>query len=188
MLHNIWMQRYGILWEQTNNHVLFYSYAYKITQNHLLCATKSQVPASLLLWFKVAHSLKVTFSHTLKQARKACKYHINVLQNASNGKKRFFKITPPNAKNALQNTINIDREHPWPCCPKTFILLTVYMQHSLSFLHPNFRGAKRLLSTERKVVEARTKPRERGKEPILKPHTSSPKKTENTTNPSSISK
>lgn len=69
---------------------------------------------------------------------------------------------PPHAKNALQNTINIDREHPRLCCPKTFILLTVYMQHTPSFLHPNFRGAKRLLSTERKVVEAGTRP---GKEP-----------------------
>ena len=63
--------------------------------------------------------------------------------------KRFFKITPPHAKNALQNTINIDREHPWSCCPKTFILLTVYMQHSLSFLHPYWGDAKGLLSTER---------------------------------------
>lgn len=92
--------------------MFFYSYAYKITQNRLLCATKSQVPASLLLWFKLAHSLKVTFSHTQKQARKACKYQANVLQNASNGMKRFIKITPSSAKNALQNTINIDREHP----------------------------------------------------------------------------
>lgn len=150
MLHNIWIQRYGILREQTNNHVIFYSYAYKITQNRLFCATKSQVHASLLLWFKVAHSLKVTFSHVQKQAWKACKYNTNVLQNARNGKKRFFKITPsppPHAKNALQNTINIDREHPWPYCPKTFILLTVYMQHSLSFLHPNRDDAKGLLST-----------------------------------------
>lgn len=54
---------------------------------------------------------------------------------------------PPHAKNALQNTINIDREHPWLCCPKTFILLTVYMQHSLSFLHPYWGDAKGLLST-----------------------------------------
>lgn len=149
MLHNIWIQRYGILREQTNNYVLFYSYAYKITQNHLLCATKSQVLASLLLWFKVAHSLKVTFSHTQKQARKACKYYTNVLQNARNHKKRIFKITPPMQKNTLQNTINIDREHPWLCHPKTFILLTVYMQHSPSFLHPNRDDAKGLLSTGR---------------------------------------
>lgn len=98
MLHNIWIQRYGILREQTNNHVIFYSYAYKIIRNRLFCATKSQAPASLLLWFKVAHSLKVTFSHTLKQAWKACKYNTNVLQNASNSKKRFFKITPPMQK------------------------------------------------------------------------------------------
>ena len=56
---------------------------------------------------------------------------------------------PPNAKNALQNTINIDREHPWLCCPKTFILLTIYMQHSPSFLHPYWGDAKGLLSTGR---------------------------------------
>lgn len=141
------MQRYRILRKQTSNRGIFYSYAYKITQNHLLCATKSQVLASLLLWFKLAHSLKVTFSHIQKQAWKAYKYQTNVLQNASNGKKRIFKITPPHAKNALQNTINIDREHPWLCCPKTFILLTVYMQHSPSFLHPYWSDAKGLLST-----------------------------------------
>lgn len=162
MLHNIWIQRYGILREQTNNHVIFYSYAYKITQNRLFCATKSQAPASLLLWFKVAHSLKVTFSHTLKQARKACKYYTNVLQNASNGKKRFFKITPPHAKNALQNTINIDREHPWLCCPKTFILLTVYMQHSLSFQHPYWGDVKGLLSTGRKGGWGKDKAKRKG--------------------------
>lgn len=98
MLHNIWIQRYNILQEQTSNRALFYSYAYKITRNRLFCATKSQALASLLLWFKLAHSLKVTFSHIQKQARKACKYHTNVLQNASNGKKRFFKITPPMQK------------------------------------------------------------------------------------------
>ena len=149
MLHNIWIQRYNILQEQTSNHDIFYSYAYKITQNRLFCATKSQAPAPLLLWFKVAHSLKVTFSHTLKQAWKACKYNTNVLQNARNGKKRFFKITPPHAKNALQNTINIDREHPWLYCSKTVILLAVYMQHSLSFPHPNWGDAKGLLSTGR---------------------------------------
>lgn len=147
MLHNIWIQRYGILREQTNNHVLFYSYAYKITQNRLFCATKSQVPASLLLWFKVAHSLKVTFSHAQKQAWKACKHHIIVLQNASNGKKRFFKITPPHAKNALQNTINIDRLHHRLYCSKILILLAVYMQHSLPFLQPNRDDAKGPLST-----------------------------------------
>lgn len=149
MLHNIWIQRYSIFRKQTNNHVIFYPYAYKITRNRLFWGTKSQVPASLLLWFKVAHSLKVTFSHAQKQAQKACKYQTNVLQNASNGKKRIFKITPPHAKNALQNTINIDREHPWLCCPKTFILLTVYMQHSLSFLHLYWGDAKGLLSPGR---------------------------------------
>ena len=67
-----------------------------------------------------------------------------------------------------------------------------YWPFTCSILYPFFtligvmwRG---YWAQEEKVVEARTKPRERGKEPILKPHTSSPKKTENTTNPSFTSK
>lgn len=61
--------------------------------------------------------------------------------------KRFFKITPPHAKNALQNTINIDREPPRLRCTKTLILVAVYMQHSLSFLHSYWGDVKGLLST-----------------------------------------
>lgn len=59
------------------------------------------------------------------------------------------KLPPPphHAKNALQNTINIDRLHHRLYCSKTFILLAVYMQHSLSFLHPYWGDAKGLLST-----------------------------------------
>lgn len=188
MLHNIWIQRYNILQEQTNNHVLFYSYAYKITQNRLLCATKSQVPASLLLWFKVAHSLKVTFSHIQKQAWKACKYYTNVLQNASNGKKRFFKITPPMQKMRYKTLSILIGNIPDFVAQKP----SFYWPFTCNILYPfsTLIGAmwRDYWAQEEKVVEARTKPRERGKEPILKPHTSSPKKTENTTNPLSISK
>ena len=95
---------------------------------------------------------------------------------------------PPMQKNALQNTINIDREHPWLCCPKTFILLAVYMQHSLSFLHPNWGDVKGLLSTGRKGGWGKDKAWKRAEEAGLEPYMGSPERQENTTNPSSISK
>lgn len=157
------MQRYNILWEQTNNKVLFYSYAYKITQNRLLCATKSQVHASLLLWFKLAHSLKVTFSHTQKQARKACKYRTNVLQNASNGKKRIFKITPPMQKMHYKTLSILIGNIPDFIAPKP----SFYWPFKCSILHPfcTLIGAMRrgYWAQEEKMVEARKKPKKEPK-------------------------
>ena len=162
MLHNIWIQRYGFLRERTNNNALFYSYAYKITQNRLFCATKSQAPASLLLWFKVAHSLKVTFSHTQKQAQKACNYQTNVLQNASNGMKRFIKITPPMQKMHYKTLSILIGNIPDFIAQKP----SFYWPFTCSILYPFFTliGAMRrgYWAQEEKVVEARTKP---GKEP-----------------------
>ena len=79
-------------------------------------------------------------------------------------------------KNTLQNTINIDRERPWPYCPRTFILLAVYMQHSLSFLHPNWGDVKGLLSTGRKGGWGKDKAKKRAEEPGLEPYMGSPKK------------
>lgn len=54
---------------------------------------------------------------------------------------------PPHAKNALQNTINIDRLYHRLYCSKILILLAVYMQHSLPFLQPNWGDVKGPLST-----------------------------------------
>ena len=163
MLHNIWIQRYNILQEQTSNHDIFYSYAYKITQNRLFCATKSQAPAPLLLWFKVAHSLKVTFSHTLKQAWKACKYNTNVLQNASNGMKRFIKITPPMQKMHYKTLSILIGNIPDLIAQEP----SFYWPFTCSILYPFFtligvmwRG---YWAQEEKVVEARKKPKKEPK-------------------------
>lgn len=160
MLHNIWIQRYSIFRKQTNNHVIFYPYAYKITRNRLFWGTKSQVPASLLLWFKVAHSLKVTFSHAQKQAQKACKYQTNVLQNASNGKKRIFKITPPPMQKMHYKTLSILIGNiPDFVAPKP----SFYWPFTCSIPYPfcTFIGAMRrgYWAQEEKVVETRTKPK-----------------------------
>ena len=95
---------------------------------------------------------------------------------------------PPMQKNALQNTINIDREHPWLCCPKTFILLTIYMQHSLSFLHTYWGDAKGLLSTGREGGWGKKQALKRAEEAGLEPHTISLKRQDNTTHTSFTSK
>lgn len=163
MLHNIWIQRYSIFRKQTNNHVIFYPYAYKITWNRLFWGAKSQVPASLLLWFKVAHSLKMTFSHAPKQARKACKFYTNVLQNASNSKKRFFKITPPMQKMRYK-TLSI-----LIGCTTDFIAQksSFYWPFTCNILYPfcTLIGAMRrgYWSQEEKVVETRKKPKKEPK-------------------------
>ena len=176
------------MWEQTNNKVLFYSYVYKITQNRLLCATKSQVPASLLLWFKLAHSLKVTFSHTQKQAQKACKYYINVLQNASKGKKRIFKITPPVQKMHYKTLSILIGNIPDFVAPKP----SFYWPFTCSIPYPfcTLIGAMRrgYWAQEEKVVEARKKPKKRAEEAGLEPHPISQERQDNTDHTSFTSK
>ena len=175
------------MWEQTNNKVLFYSYAYKITQNRLLCATKSQALASLLLWFKLAHRLKVAFSHVQNRHEK----HANT-------KQMFYKTQatawndssklPPMQKIHYKTLSILIGNIPDFVAPKP----SFYWPFTCSILHPFFTliGAMRrgYWAQEEKVVEARKKPKKRAEEAGLEPHPISQERQDNTDHTSFTSK